>query len=618
MTIRKLPPDLVNQIAAGEVVERASSVVKELVENSVDAGARQIDVEIEAGGRKRIAVHDDGRGVRADQLPLAIASHATSKIVSGEDLLRVGSYGFRGEALASIASISRFRILSRPHDAEVGAEITCEGGTIGEVRPKSRAPGTTIEARDLFYNTPARRKFLKSDATEVGHVVEAVLRLSLARTDIGFSLQTGGRKSLKIAAQSSLRDRIAEGYGRELAQSLLRVERESMGLRISGFLAPPDQARARSRLQQLFINGRYVRDRTVQGAVRRAYHDFLAESLQPIYFLFLEVDPAEIDCNVHPTKIEVRLRNSSDIFRFVLAAVDRCLRDADLAPRVRMRPFPLAGGPTGGQRGVLPSATGIAPVPATEVHEPSPGSSPPRPSSFPAAASSPPAPTVPDAQGELFAALTETSAPADSTAPAAAPAPLRMIPGRYVQVLKTYLVTACEEGLLILDQHALHERVLYRQLRREWNDKAIQSQRLLTPLRVELSVQDVAVLSEAESILAQVGVEVAPFGNHEVAVSAVPACLKIKKVEDLLQRILSFLREERPHGRLDDFADRMLFTMACHRAVRAGDPLNEKQIEVLLAEAETVEHTHTCPHGRPTRIVVPAAELENLFKRRGF
>jgi DNA mismatch repair protein MutL len=600
--IRQLSQNLINQIAAGEVVERPASVVKELVENSLDALATQIDVEAEGGGRRRLAVHDDGCGIDAEQMLLALQSHATSKIRDADDLLQVQSYGFRGEALASIASISHVQLSSRVENAESGYVVRGSAGELDGPRPQGRPQGTSVEARELFYNTPARRKFLKTDATELGHIVEAVLRLALARTDVGFSMKTGTRRSFQLTAGESLRERIAAGYGKELAQSLLPVRADGSRLQLRGFLAPPDQARARSRLQLLFLNGRVVRDRSVQGAVRRAYKDFLAESLTPIYFLFLEMDPAEIDCNVHPTKVEVRMRNSSDVYRFVLSAVDRALRQADLAPRVEFRlPAP---------RPSISGSAAAAPAPAHETQQVREGVL---------------ADSASSSQQDLFEALTPAASPfgpgseaAQPTRRAAAPAPLRLIPGRYVQVLQTYLVLASEQGMVILDQHALHERVLYRHLRREWQDKAIRRQQLLTPVRVELSPQDLACLTEAEELLMQVGLQVAAFGPQEVLVSAGPACLPGGNVQGLLRRVLTYLNEERADGRIDDFADRMLFTMACHRAVRAGDRLNEDQIESLLREAETVEHTHTCPHGRPTRIVVPAAELENLFKRRGF
>ncbi len=598
MTIRRLPQVLVDQIAAGEVIERPASVVKELVENSVDAGSSRIDVKIEGAGQRRILIQDNGRGIPADQLPLALESHATSKIQDAKDLLAVNSFGFRGEALASIASISHLKLTSRPADATMGASLVCRGGEVQDCRPESRAPGTTVDVRDLFFNTPARRKFLKADATETGHVLETILRIALTRTDIGFFLETGGRKSLKLEAGTSLRERIADGYGKKLAASLLEVNAGFSGMRLKGFIAPPDEARARTQLQHLYINDRFVRDRTVQGAARRAYHDFLAESLRPIYFLFLDVDPREVDCNVHPTKTEVRLRNSSDVFRLVVSTIEKTLQNADLAPRFRHSLTRVPGAPAATQ---VAEGT-FAPVPAPVAPLPPP------------AASAQPALFAPPANAS------SSSSPPPSVPPVARVpgADLRMIPGRYVQVLNTYLVTATEEGLLLLDQHALHERVLYRHLRREWNGKAVRRQDLLTPIRVELKAADVLHLEESSELLESVGVRLSPFSATEVAVSSVPAVVGMSKVPGLISRLAEFVAGERPEGRADDFADRMLFTMACHRAVRAGDPLNEEQVQGLLHEAEKIEHSHTCPHGRPTRVVIPVAELENMFKRRGF
>ena len=606
MTIRRLPQVVVDQIAVGEVVERPASVVKELMENSLDAGATTVRVEVEGGGLRRIAVHDDGAGIPPDELPLALESHATSKIAAADDLLAVRSFGFRGEALASVASIAHLRVASRARGADAGAEIVCRGGVLEPVRPHARAVGTTVEARDLFFNVPARRKFMKAEPTELAHVVEAVLRLALARRDATFELLSDGRRALRIEAAASLRERIAAGFGRELAAALIDVETTLPDLKLRGLLAPPDRARARTSQQYLWINGRCVRDRTVQGAVRAAFRDFLAESLTPVWFLFLELDPADVDCNVHPTKIEVRLRRSSDVYRAVLSAVERALRGADLTPR--FRPF-ASGAATGGAGYAAAAAAPAFAPPDARLFEPGP------------LRDDAPAPSL---VGDSIAdVLGERNAPPDGPAPLAPPlaarAPsARLLPGRFVQLLKTYVATAAEDGLLIFDQHALHERVLYRHLRAQWQAKAIRRQELLHPARVELAAADVLALEEQAELLESVGVRVAPFGRTALAVSSLPAVCEPAEVAGLLTRLVALLRGERPEGRLDDFADRMLFTMACHRAVRAGDALSEEQIAALLAEADAIEHAHTCPHGRPTRVLIPKAELENLFNRRGF
>jgi DNA mismatch repair protein MutL len=622
MTIRKLPQQVVDQIAAGEVVERPASVVKELVENALDAGARSLRIEIDGGGLSRIAIHDDGDGIRTEELPLALAQHATSKIATADDLVRVGTYGFRGEALASIAAISHLTISSQRRGEESGAQLSARGGVAEPLKPLARSAGTTIEVRDLFFNTPARRKFMKAESTELAHVTETVLRLALARRDVAFELRSHGRRTLRLDAGQSLRERIAAGFGRQLAESLLECGLSLPDLRLSGFLAPPDQARARSSLQHLWINGRYVRDRTVSGAARSAYRDFLAESLSPAWFLFLELDPADVDCNVHPTKIEVRLRRPSEVYQAVVSAVERTLRGADLAPRFRIParlppawpPVAPAAPPGGGasppsasgppERGeILRDANGALPADSllgalTEVEHP---------------------PAAEEAQAAIGVAPSPRSGPVARQPPLLAVPPTpRLLPGRFVQILKTFVATACEEGLLLFDQHALHERVLYRHLRREWSAHSIRRQELLAPLAVELPAGDVLALEEHSELLETVGVRVAPLSRTSVGVSSLPAVTAPRDVVGLLSRLVALVRGERPEGRRDDFADRMLFTMACHRAVRAGDVLSEEQIAGLLAEADRVEHTHTCPHGRPTRVVIPLAELENLFKRRGF
>jgi DNA mismatch repair protein MutL len=430
-------------------------------------------------------------------------------------------------------------------------------------------------------------------------VVEAVLRLALARPRSSFELVANGRRALRIEAKTSLRERIVAGFGRELADSLIEVKADLPDLKLRGLLAPPERAKARSSQQYLWINGRFVRDRTVQGAVRGAFRDFMAESLTPVWFLFLDLDPADVDCNVHPTKIEVRLRRSSDVYRAVLSTVERALRGADLTPRFR----PVAPPP--------PPPTAVARLfDASHVHE----SAAPFAAPFAGPAGAP-------AGDDLFSVLSEsTASPAGAAAaPARAPAPsARLLPGRFVQLLRTYVATAAEDGLLIFDQHALHERVLYRHLREQWRQKSIRRQELLHPARVELAAADVLALEEQTELLESVGVRLAPFGRTAIAVSSLPAVTALEDVAGLMSRLVALVRGERPEGRLDDFADRMLFTMACHRAVRAGDVLSEEQITGLLAEADAIEHAHTCPHGRPTRVLIPKAELENLFKRRGF
>jgi DNA mismatch repair protein MutL len=431
-------------------------------------------------------------------------------------------------------------------------------------------------------------------------VVEAVLRLALARPDASIELVANGRRALRIEAQAALRERIAAGFGRELADALIDVRSDAPDLKLRGLLAPPERAKARSSQQYLWINGRFVRDRTVQGAVRAAFRDFLAESLTPVWFLFLELDPADVDCNVHPTKIEVRLRRSSDVYRAVLSTVERTLRGADLTPRFR----PFATG--GGAGFAAAAAPAFALPPDARLFEPGP------------LREEPPAVVSGDSLADV---LGERPAPSIAASPAAsfghAPS-ARLLPGRFVQLLRTYVATAAEDGLLIFDQHALHERVLYRHLREQWRAKAIRRQELLHPARVELPAADVLALEEQTELLESVGIRVAPFGRTALAVSSLPAVSAPADVAGLLTRLVALLRGERPEGRLDDFADRMLFTMACHRAVRAGDALSEEQIAALLAEADRIEHAHTCPHGRPTRILIPKAELENLFKRRGF
>ena len=573
--IRRLSPRVIERIAAGEVVERPASVVKELIENALDAGADEIAVAVERGGLGLIRVADNGTGIEPADLPLAFASHATSKLDDVDDLFHIGSFGFRGEALSSIAAVSRSRIVSRARGRDGGLRLEASAGALGEPAPAACATGTSIEVRDLFFNTPARRRFLGAESTEAARCREVVASLSLVHPGVRFRYEGDGRSRFQSDGAPALADRVAAVYGRDFVEQLVPVSGRADGLAVEGLLSLPAAARSRARCQQLFVNGRAVRDRAVVSAVRSACLDFLPGALQPSWILCLVADPQRIDVNVHPTKAEVRFRDGDALFRLLRASCRAALLAADLAPRVHAGVLAAAAEP---QRppGAAASIAFAAPAdraPASEPTQP------------------PPATAALPGMGALR--------------PAA----------RFLQVLDTYLVHDSPEGLVLIDQHALHERILYSRLQAAAARGALPVQALLVPEVVPLDPARRAAALEARSELARLGLRIEPSGEEAVAITAVPAVLRNESLPDLLA---SLVEPSDVHGGLPHGLDRRLFTLACHAAVKAGDPLGESAIADLLRQGEELEHDATCPHGRPTRLVVPRAELERLFKRSGF
>jgi len=563
--IRRLPRDVVDRIAAGEVVERPASVVKELVENALDAGARQLDVTVDGGGQALIRVADDGGGLQRADVPLAFAPHATSKLHDVDDLCHIASYGFRGEALASIAAVARCTLDSRPPGAPSGLRIEASAGRVGEPQPAACAPGTVVEVRDLFFNVPARRAFLASAAAETARCRELLAHLGLAQPGVRITFHADGATRLVGDGAATLRARAAAVFGADFAAGLLPVAARGGGLSVEGLLAPPADARSRARCQLLFVNGRLVRDRAAAAAVRVGCQDFLPAALQPSFILSLSIDPALVDVNVHPTKAEVRFREGDAVFHLLRSACRASLLAADLAPRVRAEQVlpALAGRVAEGR-----PASGIAALPGV----------------------APPSVTLPAAHGLRPAA-------------------------RFLQVLDTYIAHDAPEGLVLVDQHALHERILYARLQRELLLGRVDSQRLLLPETVRLApALHERALAMADE-LQRLGLEVEAFGPDMLAVSGVPALLRGEAPGELLAALVD---PPDAHGGVPHGLDRRLFTMACHAAVKAGDPLDEAEIEALLRQGTELEHDATCPHGRPTRFVIGRTELERLFKRSGF
>jgi DNA mismatch repair protein MutL len=593
--IQQLPPSVVTKIAAGEVIERPASVVKELLENSIDAGARRIDIDLEQGGAELIRVADDGGGIAPDDLPLAFASHATSKLRDADDLFRIGTLGFRGEALASIGGVAQVTLQSRPPDRPDGAELTCHGGALSAVRPWNGSPGTRIEVRHLFYNTPVRRKFLRTTATEVGHVCESVTRLALSHPALHLVLRHNGKLVYEVPATAGLFDRLGLFFGAEVANSLYQLEAGQGATRLHGYVADPACERGTAKLQYLFVNGRWVRDRSLGHALQEAYRGLLMTGRYAVAFLFLDLPPEAVDVNVHPTKAEVRFRDGQALYHLVLAAVRDRLRRANLTPRLQAPKEPVVGW-RGGE----------------VVNPPVPNPNPSAPDVDPWSVAPPP----PADRGAEF------PSPAPPTAPPAAAHDLTTPPPHHpatsptaIQLHDAYLVVETPEGMLVIDQHALHERILFEQLRRRVQAGQLERQRLLIPEPVDLPAEQAArVLAEREA-LAGLGLEVEDFGGGTVLVGSYPAILGRVPPAQVFRGVVDrLLAKDRPPGR-DALLNDLLATMACRAAVKAGDRLTPEEIAALLAQRELADNTHHCPHGRPTSLLFSRQELDRQFRR---
>lgn len=637
-----LPAELINRIAAGECVERPASVVKELVENSIDAGAGRIDVTVHDGGRALIEVVDDGQGMDADDLRLCVQPHATSKIRSDEDLFHIHSMGFRGEALPSIGSVARLQITSRPRQgcegqsaAEVGHSIRVEGGVVGRIEPVGAPPGTRVEVRDLFYNVPARRKFLKTNQTEMGHITEQFARLALAHPEIVFSLRNERRRTHNLAATADRRKRIGDFYGAELAEVLMPIERAGRGIHIAGWVAPPAESRGSSKWEYTFVNGRYVRDRFVSHAIKAAYRSLIDPSRYPVTFLFITIEPDQIDVNVHPTKIEVRWRDSNYVHSQVLAALrekflstnlDRTLRtsaadDDDYKTRVRQAMVDFLRSPhaadADSDRALPPRtpASAIHPgqgrsadqlrhtsdTPRDILHAPS------------AAGGQPEAPTEPAPTAPTMPQPTTTPQPADVPDEPTAAEPG---PPAAMQIHNMYIVAETADGLMIIDQHALHERILYEEYKQRIAERRLESQRLLLPEMVSVPPDRIEVLETHADLLERLGIELTPAGPQSVALHAFPSLLERADRRRFVRDLLDTLAETGARPDPEMLLHRVLDMMACKAAVKFGDRLTHAEVEALLARRELADRSSNCPHGRPTTLHLTLRDLERQFKRR--
>ncbi len=620
--IRQLPQSVINKIAAGEVIERPASVVKELMENAVDADSSRVDVTIVKGGTELVRVVDDGRGIAQAELPLAVASHATSKIEDADDLFSVGTMGFRGEALASIAEVSRFVIRSRPAGAEEGAELQVDGGQTGPAAPCGMPPGTVVEVRDLFFNTPVRRKFLKTPQTEFGHATEAFNRIALAWPDRHFRLVHGERVVHELAPADRWKDRIVAIFGRELEEVLIPVEGEHGELRLSGYVADPTYSRSHTRMQYLLLNHRYIRDRSLQHALAEAYRGLLLTGRYPVCFLQLEMPPEWVDVNVHPTKLEVRFQDSGRIYRHVLATLRSRFLATDLTARVG-NTEPVRSGPPAAPGPVSDSSRATRFL-VTESPQDLPWSPPPPAPTTGAPLPPTPPPSWPPLEPPGQVAAAGESAISDAAAPQGACVGPPATPcgagsasptARGMQLQNRYLITEDERGIVIIDQHALHERVLYESLRERLSRGKLEQQRLLVPATVHLRPDEFSALIQAKEWLEDLGIEIEAFGGSTVALTAYPAILGNVSGDEILRQVVEPLMASEKRLERRDLLDEVLHRMACKAAVKAGDRLAQEEVDALLAQRHLCQDAHHCPHGRPTALVFTREQLDKLFQR---
>lgn len=608
LRIRPLSPSVITKIAAGEVIERPASVVKELLENSVDAGSTRIDVEVEQGGADLIRVVDDGCGMSRDDLPLAFASHATSKLADADDLFRISSLGFRGEALASIGGVSHATLQSRQPGDMAGAEISCEGGKLSPIRDWNGSPGSRIEVRQLFFNTPVRRKFLRTPATEMGHISEVFTRLALAYPELHLTLRHNGKEVFEVPGTLSLLDRIGLFFGQDVKDRLYLAEDKRGPARIFGFIGDPACERGNARMQYLFVNRRWIRDRSLQHAIQEGYRGLLMTGRYAVAFLFLELPADQVDVNVHPTKAEVRFRDSHALHSFVFQAVRNRLHRENLTARLHV---PATLSPPQVRHDLGPELPWFRPQVQENETSLFPKPVPPSPASVPANGGTTHEPLPTPQPAPLMESASPRSQPAEQMDDQSWPSPIL----KAIQLYDAYLVLETPEGMLVVDQHALHERVLFEQLKRRIAAGSLEIQHLLVPEPVELSSAQAASVLEQRDALAELGLGVEDFGGGTVLLTSYPALLGRRPPVEILKNIVDFLMSrDRLPSREHLFND-LLSRMACHAAVRAGDPLTQEEIAALLAQRDLVDDTHHCPHGRPTALLFSRQELDRQFRR---
>ena len=590
-SIRVLDELLISQIAAGEVVDRPAAALKELLENSLDARANALQVELLAGGVKLLKVSDDGDGIAQDELPLALRRHATSKIATLEDLEQVASLGFRGEALASIAAVSQLTLTSRTASAKHAWRVQSNGGNSAALEPAASAAGTVIEAREMYYNTPARRKFLRTPGTEFGHCEEVFKRIALSRPRLAMTLTHNGRCQWRLAPHA-FAQRARELLGAEFESAALALDEQAAGVRLHGLIASPTFNRSARDYQYFFVNGRFVRDRLIAHAVREAFHDVLHHDRYPAFVLFLELDPAKVDVNVHPTKSEVRFRDPGAVHQFLFHALTKALATTKA-----------------GASHAPPSQAGMEaeqPLSLSAVHDHGA-----RPHSSPQ-------------QGRMGFGVMQSAALYDVLFHRAGEAADSLEPAReavpplgfaLAQLAGVYILSQNNQGLIVVDMHAAHERIVYERLKTAFEADRIPTQSLLIPATLHASRLDVALVEENAQALRQLGFELAASGPEALMVRSVPAALCDADPVELARAVLREIHEHGAARALQEQRDHMLATMACHAAVRANRTLSVSEMNALLREMEATERSGQCNHGRPTWTQISMAELDRLFQR---
>ena len=595
MPIQQLPPQLVNQIAAGEVVERPASVVKELLENSLDAGANRIELDVEQGGVKLCRVRDNGTGIPADEMKLALSRHATSKITSLDDLEHVASLGFRGEALPSIASVSRLRLVSCYREAGSGWAVDTDNGEVSPASPAAHPTGTSVEVRDLFYNTPARRRFLKTERTEFGHIQRIAEKIALSRFSTGLRVTNNHKAVLDLPPAMTLAEqeaRIAKICGREFVDNTLFIERDVGGMRLYGWIARPTFSRSQPDLQHFFLNGRAVRDKVISHAVRTGFRDVLFHGRHPAYVLYLDMDPGAVDVNAHPRKHEVRFRDSRPVHDFIRRTIETALAETR-AGATEATPTDLG---VADQSASSPSSGGLKPVQSGLSLR---GSA-----------------TVRD-QLSAYAALTRPPdvGPIGSGGETDATAEIPPLGFAIAHVHGAFVLAQNAEGLVIVDAHAAHERVTYERLKEAYHGAGIAHQPLLVPVTVNVSEREANVAETNAELFAGLGLEVDRSGPESVTIRAMPLLLRDADAEQLLRDLLADLAETGRVDRVEQMIDELLAGIACHGSVRANRRLTIDEMNALLRDMEATDRSDQCNHGRPTWTTLTMQELDRLFSR---
>jgi len=589
--IRILPEQLINKIAAGEIIERPASVVKELIENSIDAGAMRISIELENGGKKLVRVTDDGVGMDADDLQLAFQKHSTSKIGKIEDLFNIRTKGFRGEALASVASVSHVKATSCPKGGSSGHYLEILGGEVRASQEKGTPQGTCVEVRKLFFNTPVRLKFLKSDATEVGHISDIVIHLALGHPEIYFEVVHNGRKVYSIEATDNLLNRIASFFGKDLADELIPGTFHDGYLGVTAFLGQPSQTRSNAKSQYIFVNRRFIKDRLILHSIAQGYQDYLELRRYPVVFLYLEIDPGEVDMNVHPTKIEVRFRNSAHIHNIVRKVIKDALESADLAPSLGAISKSAGRELPRREESIRPKAPRGAGAEERRQKE---------------------------ALFDLFKKEKE-----DSSLPVQVGQPVADKKGegargraRAFQVHDSFIVEQTETGINIIDQHALHERILYEEICKRLEKGKLASQRLLISQPVQLSPSDHAKVMEMKEVFGELGIEIEDFGGTSVVIRSLPEIFSAAAAGEILEETAAEMKEAIMPKETMKAKEKLASILSCKAAVKSGTRLSTSEIEELLEGRDRMANRFHCPHGRPTTLSFSLEEIRKGFRRK--